>query len=96
MHRLRERKKDLLTVLSELNKWKEAWESDVGKEILSDVVREHERLLLKIANPHIETTLADKCLYRVYYELIDKWTQRIAFYEDNLKKVTGGETKKAL
>lgn len=96
MHRLRERKKDLLTVLGELHKWKDAWESDVGQEILSDVVSEYGRLLLKIANPHTETTLADKCLYRVYYELIDKWTKRIAFYEEKLKEVKGGETKETL
>ena len=52
---------------------------------------EYERLLIKIANPHVETTLADKCLYRVYYELIDRWSKRIAFYEESLKQVKGGE-----
>ena len=91
MKRLVGRKKDILTVLSELSKWNEAWGSTVGQQILSDVVSEYERLLIKIANPHVETTLADKCLYRVYYELIDRWSKRIAFYEESLKQVKGGE-----
>ncbi len=64
----------------------EAINSEVGKEILKDVITNHERLLLKVAD--LAATPEETMEYKATQKILLKWAEKIAKYEQSLAELT--------
>jgi hypothetical protein len=74
-----------LDILGQLMPFKEACESEVGVELLSDLRQRYESLLFKIAK--VEAIERDKIEYEVVRDLMAKWTTRLALYAKKSKEI---------
>ena len=77
----------LLSTLGLKHRFIEAINSEIGKKLLSDLIFRMEGLLDKIING--PATIEEKAEYIVTRDLIYKWSERIAEYEELLKKAKG-------
>lgn len=75
-----------IMILSQYAPFKEAIESEIGKELLKDLIDMHSSKLSRIAS--LEATDEDKMEYKVLTELIKRWSFKIMQYENALKEVT--------
>jgi uncharacterized protein YutE (UPF0331/DUF86 family) len=76
-----------LDILFRNLKFTEAWNSEIGYEILKDACSMHYEALCKIAT--FEATDSDKATYQALDTLLQRWATRIATYEELAKKVNG-------
>jgi len=63
--------------------------TEIGKELLRDLIREHELLLTKVAD--LDVTDEEKMQYKVVRRMLLTWGDRITAYETKLKEVKGKE-----
>lgn len=63
----------------------EAFNTQVGFELLKDLVTMHEELLLKVGK--LEASDEEKMKYQVVSELVDRWSARIKQYLEQVKRV---------
>lgn len=74
-----------LTILSQYQPFKQALETQLGQELLKDLIDMHSLRLAKIAS--LEATDEEKIEYKVLTELIKRWSFKIAQYESAIKKL---------
>jgi hypothetical protein len=66
----------------------DAWNTQVGWELLCDLVKRHGELL-EIIGGVDEVQLPVRIEYKILTELIHKWAAKIAKYESTLREVNG-------
>lgn len=81
-------KRKILSELSKQGKLVDAFNTEVGQEILKDAIAHADTLLSKIINEDADEK--DKAEYRVYRRLINKWGTKVENYISNLNKAVGG------
>jgi hypothetical protein len=77
-----------LHILGKHQSFVEALNSTYGQEILHDALQRHEQLLDRIAS--LDATDGEKGEYKALKDIIIRWSEKIAAYEDNLKRVSNG------
>lgn len=68
----------VISVLAKRSKFKEAIESEVGRELMADVLSNMEDILDKIINETATDT--EKADFRAYRGIANKWQDRLAAY----------------
>jgi hypothetical protein len=78
-----------LSLLGQYQGFISAIGTEIGKELLKDLVKEHEILLNKVAD--LEATDEEKMQYKVVRKMLVAWGDRITNYESKLKEIKKGE-----
>ena len=66
-----------------------AFNSDIGRELLADLISMHEALLEKVAG--LNATDEEKMMYKVAREMLLRWSGKIAAYEKRVDEITKAE-----
>ena len=74
-----------LRILGENLKFIDALNTEIGFELLKDLVERHESLLMKIGK--VEATDEEKIEYKLCQHMINRWAGRIATYTETYQKV---------
>ena len=74
-----------LKILGENLKFIDALNTDLGFELLKDLVERHETLMMKIGK--IDATDEDKIEYKLCQHMINRWASRIKTYQETYQKV---------
>jgi hypothetical protein len=80
--------KETLAVMYRLSHFCDAWNNEVGYEILKDAVSMHYDALMKCAT--FQATDEDKARLRVLDELISAWSSKIGEFIQRAKTVQNG------
>lgn len=75
-----------LSVLGHFQPFVDAFNSEIGKELLQDAIASHERLLLKVAA--LEATPDETMEYKALRGIILRWSERIARYNKAMSELT--------
>ena len=86
--KMKRRGERTLSLLGKHQEFIVAMNTDVGKEILSDLVREHELLLDKIAS--LGVTDEEKMQYVIVRKMLLLWSEKIAAFENRIKEIKQG------
>lgn len=78
----------ILLDLARKDRFVEALDTEVGKELLSDAIDRLDFLLSKII--HEESTERDRAEYRVLKQIVEKWGNRVESYLETINKINGG------
>lgn len=76
---------DILKVIIDQKKFKDAFLSDVGQELLKDIGRRLEELFPKIVKEEI--TDQEMAEFRALKMVVDRWIKKIDVYINNIKGV---------
>ena len=79
----------LMAVLGKNHSFFHASQTEVGKELLKDLMNQMDNLMLKIVND--DATEEDKIGYRVRREIFTIWCEKINNYYKHAKKLKGVE-----
>jgi len=74
-----------VAILSKYRPFMDAYQTSVGKEILSDAVAIYDSLLAKIAN--LEATPEETMEYRAVLRLIRRWSDKIMLYQNAINEL---------
>lgn len=74
-----------LSLLGKQQEFIKAMSSDIGQQILNDLIQEHELLLDKIAS--IKATDEEKMQYKVVRQMLMLWSNRLAAFTDLIKEI---------
>ena len=74
-----------LEILGQLMPFKDACDTEVGIELLTDLRQRYDLALMKVAR--MEATDRDKVEYEVVRDILGKWTNRLALYAKKSKEV---------
>jgi hypothetical protein len=77
--------KKSIEILSKGLHFVDVFNTDMGFQLLCDLVMMHSQLLEKICS--LEATDNDKIEYKICEELIFRWSRKIKAWEDEIKKV---------
>lgn len=82
----------IMSVLGKKQPFYEAIRTDIGQELLKDVIQKMEILLEKaiVDDPTNPMTDADKAEYRVLKNLAETWANRIHSYRGKIQKLKEG------
>jgi len=83
--KMRKRGERTLSLLGQYNEFIVAMNTTVGRELLSDLVREHEGLLDKISG--LEATEEEKMQYKVVRRMLLAWSGKIAAFENKIQEI---------
>lgn len=75
-----------LSVLGKFQPFVDAYNSEIGKELLKDAINIHETLLMKVAN--LEATPEETMEFRAILKIIRRWSERIAVHNKALSELT--------
>jgi hypothetical protein len=92
LSKMGERGHKTLIILGKMQDYITAVNSKIGQELMSELITEHERLLIKVAS--LEATDEDKAYYKAVSRLLGVWATKIATYENKLKEVLKEKGKK--
>lgn len=82
------RANEILTFLGKYQPFMEAIRTDVGQELMNDLILTAQEKLMLIANESASD--ADKAEYRVCVRRLKTWSERIALYARNLGLIKNG------
>lgn len=82
----------VISVLAQKAKFKEAIESDIGQELMSDVLSCMEEILPKIINE--KATKQEKADFRALRMIANRWQDRLSSYNREAQKVMNNTTKR--
>jgi hypothetical protein len=85
LEKMKKRGERTLSLLGQHQSFISAINTEIGKELLSDLIREHELLLNKISS--LEVTDEEKMQYRVVRKMILIWSERITAYNNRIKEI---------
>lgn len=85
LSKMGERGAKTLKILGKMQDFITAVNTPIGKELMDDLITEHEMLLLRIAR--FEATEEDKADYKAVSRLLGTWASKIAKYENKLKEI---------
>ena len=74
-----------LSILGEKSKFIDAVNTDIGQQLLGDLVEMHETLLKKISNNGASDY--DRSEYKIVKEMLVRWSERIENYNRRLEEV---------
>ena len=74
-----------LEILGQLMPFKEACESEIGVQLITDLRQRYEFLLMKIAK--VDALDKEKMEYEVVRDMLAKWTNRLALYNRKSKEI---------
>jgi hypothetical protein len=83
--KMRKRGERTISLLGQYNDFIVAMNTSVGRELLSDLVREHEGLLDKISG--LDATDEDKMQYKVVRRMLLTWSGKIAAFENKVQEI---------
>jgi hypothetical protein len=83
--KMRKRGERTLSLLGQNQEFITAMNTSVGREILSDLIREHEFLLDRIAS--LDATEEEKMQYKVVRKMLLVWSGKIAAFENRIKEI---------
>jgi len=83
--KMRKRGERTLSLLGQYNDFVTAVNTPIGRELLADLVREHEGLLDKISG--LGATDEDKMQYQVVRRLLLAWSSKIAAFENKVQEI---------
>jgi len=86
LERLRKRGANTLQMFESNIDFILAIKSDIGKEILRDLVDRHEHLFKRVAS--LEVTDAEKQTFLYIHEMLSLWSRKIADYQRRVKEFT--------
>lgn len=75
-----------LHVLGKLQPFVDAYNSEIGKELLKDAINIHETLLMKVAN--LEATPEEAMEFKAILKIIRRWSERIAVHNKALSELS--------
>jgi len=81
----------VISALAQKSKFKEAIESDIGQELMADVLASMEEILPKIINE--KATTQEKAEFRALRMIANKWQDRLAAYNREARKITNNTLK---
>ena len=82
----------VISALAKKSKFKEAIESELGQELLSDVLACMEEILPKIINE--KATTQEKAEFRALRMISNRWQDKLASYNREAQKVINNTTKR--
>ena len=83
--KMRKRGERTLSLLGQNQEFITAMNTPVGKEILNDLIREHEILLDRIAS--LDATEEEKMQYKVVRKMLLVWSSKIAAFENRIQEI---------
>lgn len=83
--KMRRRGERTLSLLGQYQDFISAMNTTVGRELLADLVREHEGLLDKISN--LNATDEEKMQYQVVRRILLAWSGKIAAFENKIQEI---------
>jgi hypothetical protein len=75
-----------LSVLGHFQPFVEAFNLEIGKELLSDAITIHDELLVKVAN--LSATPEETMEYKAIRKIIFRWSEKIVRYEKAMSELT--------
>jgi len=85
LEKYRKRGERTLSLLGKLKGFIDAKDTEFGREFLSDLIVEHERLLDKIAA--FEATEEERMEYKVVRKLLLRYSEKINIYHEAIKEI---------
>lgn len=74
------RGKSIIASLAKNIKFVDTFNTDIGRELLKDLVEMGDHALMVISDPYKEATVAERVRYSIIVELINNWSSRINSY----------------
>jgi len=81
------RAEQIITVLSRLQPFADAWGTPLGQELLADAVAQTEMILGKVLDNKDDAD--DRALIKAYKAIIARWSEKINNYLRNVNQVKG-------
>jgi hypothetical protein len=75
-----------LSVLGHFQPFVEAFNLEIGKELLGDAIVIHDELLMKVAN--LTATPEETMEYKAIRKIIFRWSEKIVRYEKAMSELT--------